>query len=381
MPPAARRHRHEAGTLGLRGHGAARPGRREYKTHAAPPLHRQRLAGRHYRQHDPGRGPEHGRGVRHSGPGHLRRRRAGGGLGAGGDGRDVRGPLGTPARGPARAPHGAAGSGRDRTRRGIRAPRGPRHRQVAQDRAGRRRGPGPLLRILRRRLRQAARRDPALRTGLHGAHHSRAARRDRAHHPVELPDADLRAHRRRVARGRQRLRGEAGRRCQPVDSPSRRTGRRDRLPRRHAQRGHRLRARGGCRPHRASRHRPHLLHRLHRDRTARGRGGRETSLPRDAGTRRQVAAARLRRRRPRGRPARDRQRHHPECRADLLGREPSARAARRLRAAACAAGRAVQRAPRRSARPRTRDGAAREPEAVPTWCGASSRRPKPRASR
>ena len=48
------------------------------------------------------------------------------------------------------------------------------------------------------------------------------------HHSVELPDADLRPQRRRGARRRQRLRGQAGRGRLPVAAAHRRAGRRSR---------------------------------------------------------------------------------------------------------------------------------------------------------
>ena len=67
----------------------------------------------------------------------------------------------------------------------------------------------------------------------------RAARRDRAHRSVELPDADLRPHRRRRARGRQRVRGEARRGRVPVAAARRRARGRGGAPGRRAQHRHR----------------------------------------------------------------------------------------------------------------------------------------------
>ena len=69
-----------------------------------------------------------------------------------------------------------------RSRRRARADRGARLRQAAEAGARRRRRLRALLRVLRRRLRQAARRDDSLSRGLHGADVARAARRHRPHH-------------------------------------------------------------------------------------------------------------------------------------------------------------------------------------------------------
>ena len=80
--------------------------------------------------------------------------------------------------------------------------------------------------------RQGARRDAALLGRLHRADAARAARRDRPHRALELPDADRRPQRRRGAGDGQRLRAEAGR---------------GGLPDRARVRAHRA-ARPGCRP-------------------------------------------------------------------------------------------------------------------------------------
>ena len=200
--------------------------------------------------------------------------------GACGDRRVVRRPLGTDVGRASRTADAQAVGRGHRAQRGVRAARGARHRQVAEDRARRCHGTRALLRVLRRRVRQAARRDAAVRDRLHRPHDPRAPRRHRPHHPVELPDADLRPHGGRVARRRQRLRRQAGRGREPVDPAPRRAGGRDRVPARHAQRGHRVRARGRRVPDGASRHRSHLLHRIHRHRPAgRARPRRIVTVP------------------------------------------------------------------------------------------------------
>ena len=114
----------------------------------------------------------------------------------------------------------------------LAAARAARLRQAGQAGACRRRRAGALLRVLCRRLRQAAWRDPALSGRLQRVHLARAAWRHRPHHSVELPDADLRPQRRRRAGRRQYLRRQAGRRRLPVADPGRATGRRGRLSRR-----------------------------------------------------------------------------------------------------------------------------------------------------
>ena len=94
---------------------------------------------------------------------------------------------------------------------------------------------------------------------------------------------------------------QAGRGCLPVAScESRELAVEVGLSAGRAQHRHRLRRRGGRGAGGASRHRPHLLHRL-APTPARwcSRPRRHAPLPGDAGARRQVAADRLRRRRPR----------------------------------------------------------------------------------
>ena len=101
----------------------------------------------------------------------------------------------------------------------LAAARAARLRQADQAGARRRAGAGALLRVLCRRLRQAARRDHPLPGRLQRLHLARAARRHRPHHSVELPDADLRPQRGRRAGGGQCLRGQAGRGRLPVADP------------------------------------------------------------------------------------------------------------------------------------------------------------------
>ena len=137
--------------------------------------------------------------------------------------------------------------------------------------------PRALFRVLRRRLRQAARRDASVPDRLHGADVARAARRHRPHHPVELSAADLRPLGRRRARRGQCLRRQAGRGRLPLAPARCRARGRGRLARRRAQRRHRARPRGGRGAGGASRHRSHLVHRLAR-RPARGRGRRRPSV-------------------------------------------------------------------------------------------------------
>ena len=207
-----------------------------------------------------------------------------------------------------------------RARRRTGAARAARLRQAGQAGARRRAGAGALLRVLCRRLRQAARRDHPLPGRLQRLHLARAARRHRPHHSVELPDADLRAQRgRRAGRG-QRLRGQAGRGRLPVADPRGATGGRSRLSAGRDQHRHRLRPRGRRRAGAAPGHRPHQLHRQPEGRHADPAGGGRAALPGDAGARRQEPADRLRRCRPRrGDPGGD-QRHRAERRPDLLGR-------------------------------------------------------------
>ena len=144
-------------------------------------------------------------------------------------------------------------------------------RQAAEAGPRRRTRTGPLLRVLRRRRRQAARRDDPVSVRHDGADDPRAARRHRPHHSVELSDADLRSQRRCGAGGRQRLRRQAGRGCLPVAAARRRAGDRRRLPGRRAEHRHRLWCRGRRSAGRAPRYRPHQLYRLAGHRALRSR--------------------------------------------------------------------------------------------------------------
>ena len=102
----------------------------------------------------------------------------------------------------------------------------------------------------------------------------------------------------------------------------------------------------------------------HRHRPAGRAGGRESTLSRHAGTRGQVAAARVRGRGPRCGPSGGRERDRAERRADVLRRQPPPRATDRVRGGARSPREDVQRPPRRPTSPRARDGAARQPQAV-----------------
>ena len=81
------------------------------------------------------------------------------------------------------------------------------------------------------------------------------------------------------ARGGQRLRRQAGGGRLPVGARGRRTGRRGGLAGRRAEYRHRLRPRSGRGARAASGHRPHLVHRLGRDRQAGRRWPREKYVP------------------------------------------------------------------------------------------------------
>ena len=115
---------------------------------------------------------------------------------------------------------------------------------------------------------------------------------------------------------------------------------------------------GGRGARRPSGRPPSLLHRLGRGRRAGSGGGRPPCRAGDARTRRQVAAARLRRRRPRARPALPGQRRDPECRADLLGRLAHPHRALALCGSRRAHGGALPGASRRAGRGRSRRRAA-----------------------
>ena len=198
--------------------------------------------------------------------------------------------------GPARpsregAPAGATCARRPRSRRRARLDRGARLRQAARTGRERCHRVRALFRVLRRRLRQAPRRDDPISAGLYRAHAARAAWRDRSHHSVELPAADLRPLGRRRARGRQRLRRQAGGGRVPVAPARRRARRGPRIPRRCAQRRHRARSRRRRRARRTRRYRSPVVHRLTRD----GRAGR-AALPRNGIARsRSSSAAKARR--------------------------------------------------------------------------------------
>ena len=101
--------------------------------------------------------------------------------------------------------------GRRGAHRRTRRARIARHRQAAEPGPRRHGRDRALLRVLRQRRRQGARRDDPLPQRLHRRGGARSARRHRPHRPVELSGADLRPLGRRLARLRQRLRGEAGR--------------------------------------------------------------------------------------------------------------------------------------------------------------------------
>ena len=92
-------------------------------------------------------------------------------------------------------------------------------------------------------------------------HLARAARGHGPHHPLELPDADLRAQRRRRPGRGQRLRGETVRGRLPVADPGGPAGGRGRLSAGGAEHRDRLRPRGRRRAGAAPGHRPHQLHR------------------------------------------------------------------------------------------------------------------------
>ncbi len=225
------------------------------------------------------------------------------------------GALGQARAGREGAPADGAFAGDPRPRRRARVDRGARLRQADEAGARGRSRLRALLRVLRGRARQAARRHDSVHAGLHGADLARAAGRHGTHHPVELPDADLRAQRRRGARGGQRVRRQAGRGCVPVAAAHRRARERVGAARRHAQRRHRAGSRGGDRARAASGDRPPVVHRVARDRHIGRAGSGEAPLPGHARAGRQGSADRVRRRRPRRGDSRDRQRDRAERRA------------------------------------------------------------------
>ena len=130
--------------------------------------------------------------------------------------------------------------------RGAGAARGARQRQADEAGARRHHRGRALLRVLRRRRRQGARRDHPVPRRLHGDDPARAARRHRPHHPVELPGADLRPHAGAGARGGQRRGPEAGGGRLPAPLRLARAGAGGRLSAGRAQRRDRPR-RGGRR--------------------------------------------------------------------------------------------------------------------------------------
>ena len=294
---------------------AERRQRRERDARRADPGQR-RLARGERRRHHRGRQSERRRELRRARPRHRGGRRCGGRGGA----RGARWRLGPDARVRARPhprparPAGARAGGRARPARGA------GRRQAAPPGQGRRAGAGALLRVLRRRGRQGARHHDPLSRRLHGLDPARAARRHRPHHPVELPDADPRAQRRRGARHGQRLRAQAGRGRVAHRARGRPARARGGAAAGRPQHRAGLRRGGGCCARRASRHRPRLVHRLARGRLPGPAGGGAARLPGDARARRQVAPAGVRRRRPRPGAAVHRQRRDPERRPDLLGR-------------------------------------------------------------
>ena len=236
--------------------------------------------------------------------------------------------------GPARSGGEGAAAGETRARdsrprRRAGAHRGARLRQAAFAGAQRRGGVCALLRVLRRRVRQAHRRDDSLSGELHRIDVARAARRHRPHHPVELSVADLRAlGRRRAGRG-QCVRREAGGRRMPVIAA--RGGARcgDRAAGWRAQYRHGARPRGGRGARLARGSRSPFIYRIAGHRRVGRRRSREASLPGHAGARGQGSAGRVRRRRSRRRAAGHRQRDRPERRTDVLGGEPARRRASR----------------------------------------------------
>ena len=222
--------------------------------------------------------------------------------------------------------------------------RGARLRQAAEAGARGRRGVRALLRVLRRRVRQAARRDDPVSGGIHRAHVARAARRHRPRHPVELSAADLRPLGRRCARRRQRMRGQAGRGRLPVAVARRGAGRRRGPSRGRAQHRDGARRGSGRGARRAHGNPAHLVHRVAGDGRV-GRGGRgEAPLSGHARAGRQVAADRVRRRGPRRGAAGARQRDRAERRPDVLRGQPAAGGALALRGGAGAPRRALRRA-------------------------------------
>ena len=225
--------------------------------------------------------------------------------------------------------------------------RGARRRQAAQAGARRCRRARPLLRVLRRLLRQGARRDPAVRRRLHRADAARAARRHRPHRALELSDADRRPQRRRRPGDGQCLRPQAGRGGLPDGARVRPDRDRGRPAAGRAQRRARARRGGGRGAVGASGHRPPVVHRLGRHRRAGADGGGGERGAGHARARRQEPADRLRRRRPRCGAALPRQRRHPERRPDLLGGLAHPGRAAAVRGGAHAHGRALPGAARR----------------------------------
>ena len=201
--------------------------------------------------------------------------------------------------------------------------------------------------------------DLAVPERLHRAHVARAARRDRPHRAVELPDADRRAQRRRRARDGQCLRAEAGRGGLPDGARLRPHLRRGRTAGRRAQRRDRASARKPAPRFRRIRGVAHLSFTGSvGDRAADPDRGRAERRAGHARARRQEPADRVRRRRPRCGAAVPRQRRDPERRPDLLGGLAHPGRAAGLRRGPRADGRALPGAEGRAGarRPRRRAG-------------------------
>ena len=184
----------------------------------------------------------------------------------------------------------AAGRGRDHRQRQA-DPRDDRRRHAARHRSF------PLFRRVHPRPGRLAVRDRPRHRRLSL---SRAARRGRPDHPVELPDPDGGVEARAGARRRQLRGAEAGRADADVDHGADGPDRRPAAARR-AQRGQRLRRRGrqAARPEQA--HRQGRVHRRDHDRPADHAICVREPHPGDARARRQVAEHLLRRRDGRGR--------------------------------------------------------------------------------
>ncbi len=240
--------------------------------------------------------------------------------------------LGPAQRHRARPHHGQDRPGHPRPPRRAVEARSARHRQADDHRAQRHHGAGALLRVLRQRGRQGARRGDPVPERPPGHAAARAAGRDRAHHSVELPGADARPLGRAGAGDGQRGGVEAGRRHEPVGPAGGRDRRGLRAARGRAQRRHRHGRGSRCGAGRPPWHRLRHLHRQQRGRHAGAAGRREERGEVRARTRRQEPADRVRRRRPGPRAADHRARDRAERGADLHRRQPVAAATFDLRA-------------------------------------------------